>query len=737
MNNIPRGTSHAKLTRYLLAQAHGPSALHQAHLPQVLFGSEISDSRLDDELSIATLEFSDTPPWLMNQDPSSFPKNTLLGTIWLGVDRAALDLHGRTEFIRAVINSHGRLGPLYAEMLAEFADTDVNIQDNQGRTALHWACVEVLPDMVGLCLSIAEFDTGLRDNDGFTAFDLALRTGHDFLPNLFYSSMLETDETSPQAALLRVLTLSSDESSAENRPLFPGEALFPPVIDRNSPLVVALLSRGVDLTTRDEAGNTVLNIAAGQVDNVDMATRLLNAGSDINAVGNRGFTPLHNAVRSKDLGMVELLVQRKANLLITDNDDVSALDWAVQNGQLGIAHLLQQEGAGVGERDKVGCKVVDVAEENWDIPIGNFLNKKHKLEEPAVPDLSMVPENPDIHVKTPPSSSYLLLAAEEGDIGAVDVPEENRNIHIVKLLNKTHKLEVPALPDLSKVPKNPEISVRNNHGWWHLLSAAENGDLGAVRTLLVQGVDVDAMDYFDRTALLLAIKGRHSEIVKRLLVAGAGTEVADYGGRRPLHSAAMSGQTGMVKELLAAGAETEALGPDRNRPLYSAVFRGQIEIVKELLAAGAEIEAVSYDGDRPLHCAAKDGHTNIVKELLAAGAEIEAVSYDGNRPLHYAAQDGRTNIVKELVAAGAEIEAVGQHGNRPLHSAVLGGHTRVVEELLTAGALSEARNTGGKTAYELALRVGKAEIITMVRAHTSVADRFRSSGLYRLVGRSS
>lgn len=402
MNNIPRGTSHAKLSRYLLAQAHGPSALHQAHSPQVLFGSDICDSRLDDELSVATLEFSDTPPWLLNQDPSSFPKNTLLGTIWLGVDRAALDSHGRTEFIRAVINSHSRLGPLYAEMLAEFADTNVNIQDNQGRTALHWACVEALPDMIGLCLSIAEFNTGLRDNDGFTAFDLALRTGHDFLPNLFYSSMLETDESSPQAALLRVLTLSSDESSAQYRPLFPGEALFPPVVDRNSPLVVALLGRGVDLTTRDEAGNTVLHMAAGQVDNVDMVTRLLNAGSDINAVGNRGFTPLHNAVRSKDLGMVELLLHRKADVSITDNDNVSALDWAVQNGQLGIAHVLQQARAGVGERDKVVCRAVDVAKENRDIHIVKLLNKRHKLEEPAVPDLSKVPENPDMSVRNTP-----------------------------------------------------------------------------------------------------------------------------------------------------------------------------------------------------------------------------------------------------------------------------------------------------------------------------------------------
>ncbi|KAL0636946.1 hypothetical protein Q9L58_004049 [Maublancomyces gigas] len=590
MNNIPRGTSHAKLTRYLLAQAHGPSALHQAHSPQVLFGSDICDSRLDDELSVATLEFSDTPPWLLNQDPSSFPKNTLLGTIWLGVDRAALDSHGRSEFIRAVINSHGRLGPLYAEMLAEFADTAINIQDNQGRTALHWACVEVLPDMVGLCLSIAEFNTGLRDNDGFTAFDLALRTGHDFLPNLFYSSMLETDESSPQTALLRVLTLSSDESSAENRPLFPGNALFPPILDRNSPLVVALLGRGVDLTTRDEAGNMVLHIAAGLVDNVDMVTWLLDAGSDINAIGNGGFTPLHNAVRSKDLEMVELLLQRKADVSITDNDDVSALDWAVQNGQLGIAHVLLQQRAGLGERDMVRCRAVDVA-------------------------------------------------------------EENRNITVAKLLNTKDKPVEAAVPDPCKLPQNSDLPVTILSGSTTLLAAARWGDIAAVRTILAQGVDANSRNIYGNTVLDLAVERGHTEIVKTLILAGAAIEAVKNDGNRPLHWAVRRGYREVVKELLVAGADMEALNHDGNGALHLAVQAGRTDVVKSLLGAGAQIEAVDEHGNRPLHLAVQHGHPDIAKLPLAAGAQSDARNTEGKLTYDLALRDGTTEIVKIVRAS--------------------------------------------------------------------------------------
>lgn len=107
--------------------------------------------------------------------------------------------------------------------------------------------------MVGLCLSSLGFDTGLRENDGFTVFNLALCKGDDFLVDLFYTSMIKTDETSPQVTLFCVLILSSGKSVVKNRLVFPGEALFQPIDYCHSPLVMALLTRGVDLTATKTA----------------------------------------------------------------------------------------------------------------------------------------------------------------------------------------------------------------------------------------------------------------------------------------------------------------------------------------------------------------------------------------------------------------------------------------------------------------------------------------------------
>lgn len=288
MNNIPRGTSYSKLMNSLLASPYGGSAAKpQSHVHCSLI---MSDSRLDDELSVAIIEFTDTPQWLRDlaRDPDGFPKKTTFGTLWnmTTIDTTAQDSLGQTEFIRAVIAGTDRVGLFYPEMLAECEDVDVNTRDNSGRTALHWASALGLSDMVQLCLSVPDCDVGVCDDTGYTGFDLALGAGNgsDAIPTLFYVSVLELQETHPQIALLRALTLSSEPD--EDKPVFPGKALFDPIRDRNSPLVSALIKRRVDLTARDKDGNTALHLAAAVADNAEITMMLLKAGADIHALGN-------------------------------------------------------------------------------------------------------------------------------------------------------------------------------------------------------------------------------------------------------------------------------------------------------------------------------------------------------------------------------------------------------------------------------------------------------------------
>lgn len=350
MNDIPRGTSRITLINYLMRSPHGQHQAPSGAKPDVLCGVTMADSQLDDELSVARIEFSDTPRWLqdLNNDPNGFPKKTTLGTIWRGINTGTgePDENGRTEFIRAAIR--GDL--LYAEMLAEFADTDVNVQDKQGRTALHWASAGGHASLVQLCLSVTACDVGLRDEDSVTAFDIARLDHHqsEVIPNLFYRSMMELEETDPQEALLRALTVTAEPVSNLDRPKFPGEAIFDPVHAQNLRLVSALVDRGIDLTARDADGNTALHVAVG-IGNTDIAVRLLQGGSDIDALDSGGVSTLDHA-NVVGPRMVQVLLDWKAQTAAGSDTEESVSDWITENEKLDGSRVVR---GGVGTSDGV------------------------------------------------------------------------------------------------------------------------------------------------------------------------------------------------------------------------------------------------------------------------------------------------------------------------------------------------------------------------------------------------
>lgn len=329
MNDIERTTTRVRIINSLLSPKHesDPSEMGKDR-PDVIFGLVITDSRLDDEQRVAVITFSDAPEWLkrLERDPCGFPKKTLFGTIWKGVDLSAVDESGQSEFIRAVMGTNFH----YAEMLAEYQATNVNIQDNQGRTALHWACAMNYSLMVQLCLSVPDCDVGLKDKDGPTAFDISLRDGNEKTATLFYRDIIETDTRDPQAALLRVLTISSVVEP--DKSVFPGIAIFDPIHDQNKKLVAALIARGVDLTATNQQGDTALHVAAAMADNVEIATMLLNGGSNVNAVGNGGTTPLHQAACTADPQMIKLLLASKADITAEDSSGKTARGCTAASG---------------------------------------------------------------------------------------------------------------------------------------------------------------------------------------------------------------------------------------------------------------------------------------------------------------------------------------------------------------------------------------------------------------------
>ncbi|KAF7343426.1 HET-domain-containing protein [Mycena venus] len=284
-----------------------------------------------------------------------------------------------------------------------------------------------------------------------------------------------------------------------------------------------------------------------------------------------------------------------------------------------------------------------------------------------------------------------------------------------------------AFHTLRRRPQWASFNVLRVDGWSYLYKALDYGEttkplqplsvcseLGyslAVHFLLQNGADPNNDDLLGFTALQLASKQGHIDIVRQLLEYGA---QADQRGNKTAHPAIRMacdrGHTEIVRLLLQHGAAANPMGGDDN-PLHIAADKGYTEIVRLLLAHGAEINATGgayssagtmdrfsppYRGSdhtnpfslllrcgkaNALHFASQKGHIDVVRLLLDNGAEINTA---GTSALHIAAKHDDTEMVRLLLAHGAEINATCGEFGSALSVACAEGHMHIDTALLDA-----------------------------------------------------
>ena len=158
--------------------------------------------------------------------------------------------------------------------------------------------------------------------------------------------------------------------------------------------------------------------------------------------------------------------------------------------------------------------------------------------------------------------------------------------------------------------------------------------------------------------LLEAVRRGDADAVQTLLEEGADPNFAQGDGLTALHLAAREGHLDIVDLLIGAGAETGAATRIGDyTPLHLAGGAGHTEVVGALLDAGAEPGAVTTSsGVTPLHLAAKArGGEGAVRLLLEHGAPVNAREMSaGQTPLIFAAAAGRAAAAAELLRHGTD-----------------------------------------------------------------------------------
>lgn len=209
-----------------------------------------------------------------------------------------------------------------------------------------------------------------------------------------------------------------------------------------------------------------------------------------------------------------------------------------------------------------------------------------------------------------------------------------------------------------------------------LATAAANGDLQKIESLIKAKADVNAKTPAGATVLMLAVK--YPQIVRALIASGADVNAENFKG---------------------------------GTALMYAVEQNTQESIRYLMTAGAKINHVSAEGVTPLLITANAGTYWLAELLLDSGADIELTGPNGVSALNYAAGSTYQNpdvaannlrLIHLLVKRGANINSQDTTGETPLMSAAKICSETNIGVLIGYNASLELKNTAGKTAFDLA-----------------------------------
>jgi ankyrin repeat protein len=160
------------------------------------------------------------------------------------------------------------------------------------------------------------------------------------------------------------------------------------------------------------------------------------------------------------------------------------------------------------------------------------------------------------------------------------------------------------------------INFQNKDRRTYVWSACCQGYPKTVEILVKHGADVNIPDDQGETALGIAARNGHTEIV-RMLLKKCAVDTPDNEGRTLVFITAKEGHTETVKMLVEHGANVNIPNDDGETPLGIAARCGHTEIVRMLLEDCHAIPHNSdFHGRTPLFAAANAGHEEIVCMLL-------------------------------------------------------------------------------------------------------------------------
>ncbi|MDA3837449.1 MAG: ankyrin repeat domain-containing protein [Candidatus Delongbacteria bacterium] len=247
--------------------------------------------------------------------------------------------------------------------------TDLNHKDLNGVTPLYFACVSGNFQLIRYMTEKGADVTNLSAN-GLTPLHFAASKGNLEMLKYFIKKGLDVNAKSVagQTPMLYAVARNNvevikllKEQNADINYVDEHEQnlLFIAALRNAKESLELLLSYGLDINSKDKYNQTPLKNAV--FSGKEMVEFLLKNGAEPAPIecmnGNickiEGRTPLHNAMSSNDVEVVQLLIDYKAPVNIQDEDGITPLILAIRNGSEDIVKILLNNGADTNLKENV------------------------------------------------------------------------------------------------------------------------------------------------------------------------------------------------------------------------------------------------------------------------------------------------------------------------------------------------------------------------------------------------